>query len=182
VPETTPDTELLTRFRGGDDRALDLLFERYEGPIFRFLFGMLRDHHQAEDALQDTFVQAIRFADGVVPGQFRGWLFTVAHQQAMLSRRKAKRLPYQADDLALLGLIDSRDSGDDLAQADDAQRVRDLLDKLPAMQKAVIVARIFEGKRFREVAETLGCPLNTALARMHDGLRNFRALWEARYA
>ena len=41
------------------------LFVRYEGPVFRFLFGVLRDHHAAEDALQETFVQAIRYADAV---------------------------------------------------------------------------------------------------------------------
>ena len=46
------DTELLARFRAGDDLALDPLFERYEGPVFRFLFGILKDHHGAEDALQ----------------------------------------------------------------------------------------------------------------------------------
>ena len=58
------DLELLTRFRGGDDSALDPLFERYEGPVFRFLFGILKNHHAAEDATQDTFVQALRHADG----------------------------------------------------------------------------------------------------------------------
>ena len=55
------------------------------------------------------------------------------------------------------------------------------LAELPAPQQAVIRLRLFEGLRFREVADRLGCPLNTALARMHDGLRTFRTLWEARY-
>lgn len=175
------DTELLARFRAGDDLALDPLFERYEGPVFRFLFGILKDHHGAEDALQETFVQALRHADGVNPETFRGWLFTVAHQQAVLSKRKAKRLPAQADELALLGLVD-RDADDLAGRADDARRLRELLDLLPDSQRAVIVARVFEGKKFREVAAALGCPLNTALARMHEGLKKLRLLWEADYA
>ena len=54
------DAALLARFRGGDASALDPLFARYEEPVFRFLFGVLRDHHAAEDALQETFVQALR--------------------------------------------------------------------------------------------------------------------------
>jgi RNA polymerase sigma-70 factor (ECF subfamily) len=41
---------------------------------------------------------------------------------------------------------------------------------------------MFEGKKFREVAASLGCPLNTALARMHEGLKKLRQLWEARHA
>ena len=60
--------------------------------------------------------------------------------------------------------------------------MRELLDLLPAAQRAVISARVFDGKTFREVAASLGCPLNTALARMHDGLKKLRQLWEARHA
>jgi RNA polymerase sigma-70 factor (ECF subfamily) len=175
------DAELLARFQSGDESALDSLFGRYEGPVFRFLLGVLRDHHRAEDALQETFVQALRHTDGIDPGRFRGWLFTVAHQQAVLLKRKEKRLPAQADEFALLALVDARRS-EPIDRSDDARKVRELLERLPEIQRAVITARVFEGKKFREVAAALGCPLNTALARMHDGLRKLRQLWEARYA
>src|SRR5262245_26774573 len=63
--EPLSDAALLDRFRAGDEAALGTLYERYEGPIFRFLFGMLKDRHRAEDALQETFVQAVRKAEGV---------------------------------------------------------------------------------------------------------------------
>ena len=64
--------------------------------------------------------------------------------------------------------------------ADDLRVVTELLAELPATQREVIRLRIFDNLRFREVAERVGCPLNTALARMHDGLKKLRALWEAR--
>lgn len=180
--EEPADAELLVRFRAGDSAALESLFVRYEGPVFRFLFGVLRDHHAAEDALQETFVQAVRYADAVDPSGFRGWLFTVAHRQAMLIKRKAKRLPAQADDAALLGLVGGGPADSRAAHGDDAAAVRELLGLLPEAQRAVIAARVFEGKKFREVAAALGCPLNTALARMHEGLKKLRQLWEARHA
>lgn len=176
------DTELLTRFRAGDAGALEPLFGRYEGEVFRFLFGVLRDHHAAEDALQETFVQALRKADAVAGDTFRGWLFTVAYRQAMLLKRKAKRLPAQASDLSLLGLVGDEPSDARAGLADDARYIRDLLNQLPAVQRQVIAARVFDGLTFREVAAALGCPLNTALARMHDGLKKLRQLWEARHA
>src|SRR5262245_50295482 len=105
----TTDVELLTRFRAGDGTALSALLDRYEGSVFRFLFGMLRDHHRAEDALQETFVQAVRRADTADPATFRGWLFAVAHQQAVLLKRKDRRVPTPADLPALLGLPASAD-------------------------------------------------------------------------
>lgn len=174
------DVQLLNRFRGGSETALEALFERYEGPVYRFLFGILKNHHAAEDAAQETFIQALRHSDAVNPSTFRGWIFTVAHQQAMLLKRREKRLPVSADDSLLLGLVDREP--DRASQLDDARRVRELLALLPDSQRAVIAARVFEGKKFREVAAALGCPLNTALARMHDGLAKLKQLWEARYA
>jgi RNA polymerase sigma-70 factor (ECF subfamily) len=172
------DAELLTRFRAGDDAALGRLFERYEGPVFRFLFGVLKDHHQAEDALQETFVQALRKADAVDPATFRGWLFTVAYQQGMLQKRRARRVPAPAAAGALLGLVADAPAAD---RADDLRTVAELLAQLPAAQREVIRLRVYDGLRFRDVAERVGCPLNTALARMHDGLKKLRALWEARH-
>jgi RNA polymerase sigma-70 factor (ECF subfamily) len=181
-PGTQSDAALLASFRDGNASALEQLFIRYEGPIFRFLFGFLKDHHAAEDALQETFVQAIRYADSVAPEAFRGWLFTVAHRQALLLRRKEKRLPSQADEMVLLRLVGDVPADSKAVRADDVRRLRELLNLLPAPQRSVIIARMFEGKKFREVAASLGCPLNTALARMHEGLKQLRQLWEARHA
>jgi RNA polymerase sigma-70 factor (ECF subfamily) len=176
------DATLLAEFRAGDDSALDALCARYEGALYQFLFGMLRDHHRAEDALQETFVRALEKLDGVDPDHLRGWLFTVAYHQAMLTRRRDKTRPNGV--LADLLDIAGREP-DPLARAeneDDARRLQGLLDQLPAAQREVIRQRVYEGKRFREIAADLKCPLNTALARMHEGLKRLRLLWGASHA
>ena len=183
APDRDSDADLLARFRGGEPGALTAVFERYELPLYRYLCGLLRDRHAAEDVLQDTFVVALQKADGITGGSFRGWLFTVAHQQAMLTKRKGKRAAAVLPEAGLLALVGSdADPAAVAAHADSATAVRSLLAQLPEPQQAVIRLRVFDGLKFREVADRLGCPLNTALARMHDGLRNLRRLWEERYA
>lgn len=180
-PET--DAELLARFRAGDSHALAGLYSRYEQPIYHFLLGMLRRPADAEDALQETFVLALRKSNSVSGETLRGWLFTVAHRQAVLAKRREARRAQPADKMLLeqcFGL--DAEPGSTLETRETAALLRRLLDELPAAQQAVIRLRIFEGLRFREIAERLGCPLNTALARMHDGLKKLRTLWEARYA
>jgi RNA polymerase sigma-70 factor (ECF subfamily) len=176
------DAELLARFHSGDEQALDALFARHEAPLFQFLVGMLRDHHQAEDALQETFVRALERLDGVDPGHLRGWLFTVAYHQALLLRRRHKGRA--AGPLAgSVGVADQTPGP--LQQAeheDESRRLRQLLEQLPPPQREVIRQRVYEGKRFREIAAALGCPLNTALARMHEGLKRLRLLWEQEHA
>jgi RNA polymerase sigma-70 factor (ECF subfamily) len=170
------DATLLANFRAGDGAALDVLLTRYEGALFQFLVGMLRDHHQAEDALQETFVSALQRLDGVAPDHLRGWLFTVAYHQALLARRRQKG---RAAAAAPLAEVPGPGPGpcEAAADGDDARRLRQLLGRLPKPQQEVIRQRVYEGKRFRDIAAALGCPLNTALARMHEGLKRLRLLW-----
>jgi RNA polymerase sigma-70 factor, ECF subfamily len=167
------DATLLARFRDGDETALDALLARYEQDLFRFLVGLLRDVHRAEDALQETFVRALEKGDDIDPDHLRGWLFTVAYHQAMLIRRRER---VKAETLPEVAAPDA-DPGELAARRDDSRRLRLLLGLLPPSQQEVLRQRVYEGKRFRDIAEALGCPLNTALARMHDGLKRLRLLW-----
>jgi RNA polymerase sigma-70 factor (ECF subfamily) len=172
------DATLLARFQAGDDQALTELLIRYEGPLFQFLLGMLHDHHQAEDVLQETVIRALERLDGVNPDHLRGWLFTVAYHQAMLAKRRQKSRPAYA--LAESIEVPTPQPGpfQQAEQQDDLARLHYLLEQLPAAQQEVIRRRIYGGQRFKEIAEDLNCPLNTALARMHEGLKRLRSLWE----
>lgn len=176
------DARLIARFRSGDENALNDIFARYEVQLLQFLFGVLRNHHQAEDALQETLVRALEHLDGVDGDHLRGWLFTVAYHQAMLVKRRLKRAFASVDDQEA-GVSDAGPGPLLLVEKeDDARRLRELLEQLPPGQREVIRQRVYEGKRFREIAATLGCPLNTALARMHEGLKRLRLLWEQNHA
>ncbi len=176
------DATLLARFRSGDEQALETLFARYETPLFHFLVGMLRNHHQAEDVLQETFVRALERLDGVDPDHLRGWLFTVAYHQAMLARRRQKVQPAGRLDHSAAVVDDEPGPARQAERQDEAGRLRRLLERLPPAQREVIRRRVYEGQRFREIAADLDCPLNTALARMHEGLKRLRRLWETDHA
>ena len=176
------DANLIARFRSGDETALTDILGRYEAPLYHFLLGILRNHHQAEDALQETVVRALEHLDGVDGDHLRGWLFTVAYHQAMLFKRrqKVRYCPVEDHD----DTVSDSAPGPSLQaeHLDDAQRLRQLLEQLPPGQREVIRQRVYEGKRFREIAADMGCPLNTALARMHEGLKKLRTLWEQNHA
>ncbi len=176
------DRELLDRFREGDEQALEAICVRYEEPLFQFLLGVLRSHHQAEDTLQETFVRALERLDDVDPDHLRGWLFTVAYHQAMLAKRRQKARPAALGESAR-GAVDPRPDPSVLAeQGDNFRRLGELLEHLPTGQREVIRLRLYEGKRFRDIARSLGCPLNTALSRMHEGLKRLRLLWGQHHA
>ena len=168
------DATLVAWFRAGDEQALETLLERYEAPLFQFLMGILRDAHQAEDALQETWCRALERLDEVDLQHLRGWLFTVAYHHAMLAKRKKK---------AIASLTDKSVVADPapgpLTQAalrEETERLRDLIERLPPAQREVVRQRLYEGRRFREIADNLACPVNTALARMHEGVKRLRLL------
>ncbi len=180
TPSDPSDAELLRRMRAHDEAAFGELLARHEATLFRFLLGILRDQHQAEDALQETFIQAIRQAHYADPERFRAWLFAVGYQQAMLLLRRERRQPDPAHD-ADAAWVDPAATPEQIAIAQDEQQtILALLARLPAPQQSVIRLRIQDGLKFREVAERLGVPLNTALGRMRDGLQRLRELWEKR--
>ena len=175
------DVKLIDRFRSGDESALTEIFQRYEVPLYQFLCGILRNHHQAEDVLQETLVRALEHIDEVEVN-LKSWLFTVAFHQAMLIKRRKKVQFCSVDEQG--ESVSDTDPGPSLLaeMKDDAARLRELLEQLPTAQREVIRQRVYEGKRFREIAQALGCPLNTALARMHEGLKKLRLLWEQNHA
>jgi RNA polymerase sigma-70 factor (ECF subfamily) len=178
------DALLLSRFQDGDSAALETLLGRYEVSLYQFLFGLLRDHHLAEDALQETFVRALERLDAVDPDHLRGWLFTVAYHQAMLARRKEKRTrtaplgaPVVRGGTRIEEVGDPQPGPLALAESgDDRLRLEALIAQLSPAQQEVVRQR-GEGKRFIDIARALGCPLNTALARMHEALKRLRVLW-----
>lgn len=184
--EPWSDADLLQRLALGEEHALEVMFERYERPLYLFLLGTLKDHHRAEDALQETFVVALQRLDGIDPDHLRGWLFTVAYHQAMLTRRKlatrARRFPSANGSPEMLALDPGASPAEQAISREEAERCRQWLNELPAPQREVVVLRLYEGKRFRDIAAHLGCPLNTALARMHQGLKKLRLLQEKNHA
>ena len=174
------DAQLLLLAHAGEAEALAQLLDRYEAVLFRYVLGVLRDRHAAEDVLQETFVVAIRSIHQARTETCRSWFFSVAHQQAMLWKRKQKRVPLLVKEPNWTERLQgAEDDGATTAMTmDEHAKLHRLLGELPAMQRDVLRLRLFEGLKFAEVARRLGCPLNTALSRMRNGLERLRILWE----
>jgi len=83
------DADLVLAVRAGDDGALAEIYDRYASPIHDFCASVLRESHEAADAMQDTFVAAVTRIDQLrEPAKLRSWLFAIARHEAL---RRAKR-------------------------------------------------------------------------------------------
>ena len=155
----------------GDRAAMARLYDALSPRVFGFLRGLTGEPTQAEDLLQQTFLIAMERLGRRKRGDVRAWLFTIAHNLAIDRLRKQRRMsgaevPDEADPAPLPAGI--------AAAGEMAEQVRREVAKLPESQREVILLRYYSEMSFKQIAEQLGCPLNTALTRAHYGLKKLR--------
>jgi len=166
-----PSEELLiSRARGGDWEALESLYRAYQAPVFSLAWRLCRSREDAEDVLQETFIEVARSI-----GAYRGdgpliaWIKRIAASKALMRLRKDKRTA--ADPLP-----DSDDLLPAPPAAPPAARV-DLeraLTQLSATARAVVWLHDVEGYTHDQIAAAMGKTASfskSQLARAHVRLR-----------
>ncbi len=160
-------------------KAIEQLYHSHASAIRAFLIGLLRNPELAEEVQQSVFAKALESGHAVQPERFRGWLFRVANNEAMLlkrregvDRRAMKKVAASIGRQETQGSVLDRMSAKELAE-----RVRKALKEIPEAQQEVVRLRMYEGLKFAEIAEQTGASLNTVLTRMRLALgRLSRAL------
>ena len=158
IARLLPERKLLAAAAKGDERAFAQLYHRFHQPLYRYLCGLLSDPHEAEDALQNTFLQALRSVRaGATVKAVRPWLFRIAHNEGVGLIRRRQRPVEPAS---------QEEGGPSLEQvaeqrADLAQLVEDLR-ALGVRQRAALLLHELNGLPVAEVGEALGCSAGAA--------------------
>ena len=170
----------------GQDRAFEELMSRHAPPLMRYIQGMLgQDSAQVDDVFQDTWIRMIHNGDKWHGGSFRAWLMTIAHNVVIdLFRRLKPTLSLDAETDSGEKLADSLVSAERLPDAlleggETEAFIAEQVEALPDAQREVFLMRVVEDMSFKEIAESLGIPLNTALGRMHYAVTRLRTSLES---
>ena len=177
------DAVLVTGYINGCEQSLAVLVERHKLKIFNFIYSKIFDRDIAEDIFQDTFIKVIRtLKRGVYQeeGKFLPWVMRISHNLVIDHFRKSNRIPIfeSKDDFDIFQII-----GDDVPNVEssmiDKQVVEDLqklITELPDDQREVLIMRLYKDMSFKEIAESTGVSINTALGRMRYAVINIRKL------
>ena len=175
------DSALISLYLAGQESAFGLLLERHRSRVFTTILLIVRDEEVAEDLLQDTFIKAIHtLKSGRYNEQnkFGSWICRIAHNIAIDSYRRHKRTPHVSltdnDRIANTLTIADDNTDDLLAREQTHERLRALIQELPAAQKEVLLMRHYGDMSFQEIADATGVSINTALGRMRYALVNLR--------
>jgi RNA polymerase sigma-70 factor (ECF subfamily) len=182
-----PDEELMEEYvRTGSPSAFEELVRRYERDLYGYLRGQLGDAQLAEDAFQATFLQVhLKCHQFQADRRFRPWLYAIAtHKATDLQRRNRRHKAVSLSDVGRgAGLNEEAQSLGDLLEASDAaptkplelaedrQKTRSAVDRIPARFRQPLDLVAFRGLRYREAADAMGIPLGTFKSRMNKALR-----------
>lgn len=184
--------EVISRAQRRDPSAFEALIEAYSYRLYGFLYRLTGHRDDADDLLQEVFVRVVRMIDKYQDdGRFEAWLFRIAMNLARDRVRRVRKSPIVlaadqrgGDHNGAAGDAVDRASGSGEAPehaaelADDVDRLQAALEQLGQAEREVIMLRHFADMPFNEIAEVMGTPLGTALARGHRGLKRLRTIME----
>ena len=172
------DSELLRAVARGDEAAFARVYDRYAPILLGLMLRILRSRPEAEDVLQEVFLQVWQQARSFDPARGRAftWLATLARSRAIdrlravdSRERAALRSAEDGQQPAAAGPQDWAD--EEAIRSERAEAVRAALAELPEEQRQVLVLAYLDGMTQSEIAAAKNQPLGTVKTRTRTGLK-----------
>lgn len=168
------ERETVLRAQAGDGEAFGRLVEQYSAGIYRLCLGLCGNGFDAEDAVQETFIDAFLYLGSLSdPDRFPAWLRSIARRKA--ARKLASRR-YDEDIDALADFLPSSEASplDLLLDRENGGRVAEAFGRLSEKRRVVAELFYLRGMRVREIAARLNLKENTVKSRLYDAREQLR--------
>ena len=176
-------------YQKGEERAFEILYWRHQHGIFNFICHFIGGGNQAEELLQDVFLKVVKSSKRYKPtAKFTTWLYQIARNGCIdhfrkMKHRKTTSLSQPVDSEEEM-VVESTITNDNPSPEKSARisEIAEVLQKtisaLPEEQREVFLMREDLDLSFAEIAELIGCPINTAKSRMRYALEHLRKALE----
>jgi RNA polymerase sigma-70 factor (ECF subfamily) len=165
---------LVRAVQNGDEVAFGALVDRYLDSAYATALSVLRNAHDAEDAVQSAFIRALERIDQLKPGSpFGPWFYRVLRSTCLNLRRREALRSHEEIPVSAAG---GRDPYRDLQEELTREAVMLALGELPEMQRLAITLYDLEGYSHQEIGEILGIAVGTSRAHVHHARRALRRL------
>ena len=176
-----PDASLVKEYVAGNEDALAKLIKRHESKIYGFIYSKIPDRDITNDIFQDTFIKVIKTLKSNSyneEGKFLPWVMRISHNLVVDHYRKTKKMPMfrETEEFSIFSIMcdDSMTIENKIISEQVEMDLKKLIEELPADQKEVLVMRMYQDMSFKEISESTGVSINTALGRMRYALMNLR--------
>jgi len=164
------DRDLVAKARRGSVDAYNLLVSRWEKRVFNYLLRLVGDREDALDLSQDVFLKAYQSLKKLEDvDRFASWLFRIAHNEAYSLLRKNR-----PDSGELVVEPSSHDATSRMYPMELSLAVERALSMLTSDQREAVLLKIYQGFKFEEISEILGCPVSTIKSRVYTALDSLK--------
>jgi len=165
--------------RAGSSDAWDALFQRYQLPLYAYVFELIRSEQAALDVVQESFIKATRHLASLRDDdRFGSWLFSIAHQKCVDRWRKSGREePLEPEVAEALPDFDS-DPSELLIRREQEEVFMNSIEQLPLPQRSALLLHFVEDFSLEDIARITGTSLGTVKSRLHYGKKALRTLLE----
>ncbi len=179
INTTHEDQEIMTELLQQNPRALEMLHNKYRAALKSIIMQVLHDDADAEDVLQDVFIQVWDRAKNysAEKGKLLSWLATLARRRAIDRVRQHSAYRRATDRFEVVSNHPDKDYDERHVVESDAQRhdlnriMKKHINQLPPPQRQVILMTFFEGRNQREISSMTGTPLGTVKTRIELGIK-----------
>ncbi|HET6528697.1 MAG TPA: sigma-70 family RNA polymerase sigma factor [Balneolaceae bacterium] len=180
------EIELMRQIKSRDESALEELYELYKRLLFGMIFSIVKKREEAEDVLQEVFVNIWNKADSFDEnrGNVYSWIVTLARNKAIDHLRSKAYKTQQKASISIHEPLftlkgDKADPLETTIFSDRAELVKKALNEIPESQKEVIKIAYFRGLTQSEIAEQLDIPLGTVKTRTRQGMIKLKSILAA---
>lgn len=169
--------ELLMQIYKKDDRAFTLLYDMYSKSLFSVIYNLIRDHEEAEDILQETFVKIWKNIDSYdeSKGRFYTWILNISRNTS-IDRLRSKGFNNRQKNLSSDNFVHLLDDSNKLNHKIDTIGIKEFVKKLKPKCIQILDLLFFKGYTQQEASEELQIPLGTIKTQNRNcinDLRNF---------
>ena len=183
------DEDLMLRYRNGDEDAFEMIYRKYEKPVFSFIYRILMSAADAEDICQETFLRLVKEKMKYqASGNFKTWIFRIALNLCRDRLRRKKFRSHRSIDAPSLSQNGTKNEIEN-ALSDPAPNQIDCMEKnemkvliqkafakLPEKQRTVVILKEYQALKFSEIAEIMKSPVGTIKSLNHRGRQKLKKI------
>lgn len=183
------ERNLLVRFQQGDPEAFEILWARYNGPIFNFIYRMVGSNADAEELAQETWVRVLRAVDRYEPrAKVLTWVLQIARNLCLdhfkkMALRQHQSLQIETGDgeggSTLGDLLPDHDAVapiDPLLASESSERLQAAIARLSDKKRESLVLRIYHELPYDEISRIVEAPAGTVKYRVHEAIGELRTM------
>jgi RNA polymerase sigma factor (sigma-70 family) len=172
------DETLLAQYRAGSPTALGVLYQRYMPMVYGVCMKVLRDSGKSEDAVMGIYEDLVRKLPDHEVGAFRGWLYVMARNYALMEWRKAQRRPTDHHAPEDMYRYDAVEQAFEVELPKNTNPLEYCLGELNQHQRQCVTWFYYEEKSYKEIADQLREDIGKIRSYIQNGRRNLRICLE----